>query len=372
MPARASSITDMKVAILCKTLHKGGAEKQALILTKLLSDKGMDVSLINWYGNKIDHKYLSFITDNSFRYFPLSGNYLKKFRTFGKTIRRNDVSIVVSYLTLPNFVSGLTRLLNKEILSIGGIRNEKLPYHKFIFEKLIHNRLNDATVFNNFSAKKKFVKLGFKSEKIHVIHNALALAPNQEKDMKPDGEIRIITVGRFVKQKDYVTALRAFNALLRQNNRTKFAYYIVGYGPLENKIRNLAQKLEINDKVKIFLNPPDIHGILNKCDIFLSTSLFEGVSNSIMEAMAAGLPVVATNVGDNNYLVKDGFNGYLVPCRDTTKIVEKLEILARSQTLRKDFGKNSLTLIKREFSNEKMLENYLKLFSELAQNSRKL
>jgi len=372
MSTRFCPGNEMKIAVLCKTLQKGGAEKQALILTKLLSDKGIDVSLINWFGNKIDHRYLRFITDNSFRYFPLSGNYLKKFRTFGKTIRRNDVSIIVSYLTLPNFVSGLTRLLNKEILSIGGIRNEKLPYHKFIFEKLIHNRLNDATVFNNFSAKKKFVKLGFKSEKIHVIHNALEVAQNQEKDEKPDGEIRIITVGRFVKQKDYGTALKAFNTLLEQNNRIKFAYYIVGYGPLENKIRNLAQKLEINDKVKIFVNPPDIHGVLNKCDIFLSTSLFEGVSNSIMEAMAAGLPVVATNVGDNNYLVKDGFNGYLVPCRDTTKIVEKLEILARSQTLRKDFGKNSLTLIKREFSNEKMLKNYLKLFSELTQNHRSL
>jgi len=356
----------MNVAILCKTLHKGGAEKQALILTKLLSDKGIDVSLINWYGNKIDHRYLRYITDNSIRYFPLSGNYLKRFRTFITTIRQRDVSIIVSYLTLPNFVSGLTKLLNKELISIGGIRNEKLPYHKFFFERMIHNFLNDATVFNNFSAKMKFVGLGFRPDKIRVIHNALSLDADHVKNEKPCGEIRIITVGRFVKQKDYTTALKAFNNLLRQNDRIKFSYYIVGYGPLENKIRRLARKLEINDKVKIFLNPPDIHGILNTCDIFLSTSLFEGVSNSIMEAMAEGLPVVATNVGDNNYLVKDGFNGFLVPSRDIEKITEKLELLSRSLTMRKDFGRNSLTLIKREFSNEKLLENYLKLFSELS------
>ncbi len=356
----------MNVAILCKTLQKGGAEKQALILAKLLSNKGLDVSLINWYGNKIDHKYQRYITDNSIKYFPLSGNYLKRFRMFRTTIRQRDVSIIVSYLTLPNFVSGLTRMFNKELISIGGIRNEKLPYHKFFFEILIHNFLNDATVFNNFSAKRKFVRLGFKPDKIHVIHNALALDANHLKDDKPDGEIRIITVGRFVKQKDYTTALKAFNNLLRKNERIKLAYYIVGYGPLENKIRKLVRRLDINDKVKIFLNPPDIHGILNTCDIFLSTSLFEGVSNSIMEAMAAGLPVVATNVGDNNYLVKDGFNGYLVPCRDIDRIVERLELLSNSQTMRKDFGRNSHTLIKREFSNEKLLENYLKLFSELS------
>lgn len=368
MSTRIFSGNNMKVAILCKTLHKGGAEKQALILAKLLSDKGIDMSLINWYGNKIDHRYQRYITENSFRYFPLSGNYLKKFRTFGKIIKHKEVSIIVSYLTLPNFVSGLTRLFNKEILSIGGIRNEKLPYHKFFFERMIHNFLNDATVFNNFSAKMNFVKKGFNPEKIHVIHNALSLETIQEKSVRPDGEIRIITVGRFVTQKDYTSALKAFKKLLRQNERIKLAYYIVGYGPLENKIRNLIQRLEINDKVKIFLNPPDIHGILVTCDIFLSTSLFEGVSNSIMEAMAAGLPVVATNVGDNNYLVKDGYNGFLVPCGDINKIVEKLEILSHSQTMRKDFGRNSLTLIKREFSHEKLLENYLKLFSKLSHN----
>ncbi len=358
----------MNVAILIKTLQKGGAEKQALILAKLLSDKGIDVSLINWYGNKVDHRYLRFINDNSILYFPLSGNYLKRFRMFRTAIRQKNVSIIVSYLTLPNFVSGLTRMLNKELISIGGIRNEKLPYHKLFFEIMIHNFLNDATVFNNFSARKKFVRLGFKPDKIHVIHNALALDTHHLKDEKPDGEIRIITVGRFVKQKDYATALKAFNNLLLKNGRIKLAYYIVGYGPLEKKIRKLVRRLEIDDKVKIFLNPPDIHGILNSCDIFLSTSLFEGVSNSIMEAMAAGLPVVATNVGDNSYLVKDGFNGYLVPCRDIDKIVEKMELLSHSQTTRKDFGRNSLTLIKREFSNEKMLENYLKLFSEFSHN----
>jgi glycosyltransferase involved in cell wall biosynthesis len=70
----------------------------------------------------------------------------------------------------------------------------------------------------------------------------------------------------------------------------------------------MAENLNIMNRIKIFINPANIPDILNECDIYLSTSLFEGLSNSIMEAMVAGLPVIATDVGDNKYLVKDGFN----------------------------------------------------------------
>lgn len=358
----------MTIAILFKRLLIGGAEKQALILTKLLVDQGVDVSFINWNGEEIDHRYSGFIRDNSIKFYPLQGNGLKKFGSLRQILKDNKVGILVSYLTFPNLVSGIIRRLNKNLIHVAGIRSEKLPCHKFFFEWINHNFLCDVTVFNNYSARTRFIKRGFNPDKIRVIHNALSSEPDREKKDAPDNEIRIVTVGRFVKQKDFDTSLKAFSALVRKNNRMKFEYYIAGYGPLEKRIRQLIDRLKIYDQVKIFLNPPDIYGLLSRCDIFLSTSLFEGVSNSIMEGMAAGLPIVATNVGDNGYLVKDGFNGYLVPCRDVEKTMEKLDALANSRLIRGEFGKNSIRLIKREFSNEKLLQNYMKLFSELQQN----
>ena len=355
----------MHIAIICKTFLKGGAEKQALVLTKLLIEKGMDVCLINWYGEKIDQRNLQYISDNSFRYFPLRGNNLKKFSVFLKILKEEKISIIISYLTLSNFVSGICRMFNKNVLSIGGIRTEKLPYHKFVFEKLIHNHLNDATVFNNYSAKEKFHRRGFKAGKIYVIQNAIETKNSTYASKISNSEIKIVSVGRFVKIKDYATALKAFSNLTGRNSGKNFKYYIVGYGPLENDLRSLAEKLKIDQKVKVFINPPDIPDILKDSDIFLSTSLFEGVSNSIMEAMAAGLPVVATNVGDNSYLIKNGHNGFLVPCRDVDTIVDRLELLSHSEEKRNEFGKNSFNIIETEFSGSKMLDGYLSLFSKL-------
>ena len=187
--------------------------------------------------------------------------------------------------------------------------------------------MNDASIFNNFSAKEKFVKRGFNSNKIFVIHNAIenTQTANFIKDIRSD--IRIVTVARFVEQKDFRTALYSFKSLIDRNKNKVFNYYIIGYGPLEKEIRSLAENLNIMDRVKIFINPSNIPDILKNCDIYLSTSLFEGLSNSLLEALVTGLPIVATDVGDNKYLVKDGFNGYLSACKDIDSIVEKLEYL---------------------------------------------
>jgi glycosyltransferase involved in cell wall biosynthesis len=353
------------IAIFCKTLLKGGAEKQVLILLKLLSDENKNVILINWSRDKVDPEYLKFIESGSFKYFTLRGIFLKKFFNFLKIIRKEKISIILSYLTLANFVAGMSKIFIRQTVTIGGIRNEKLPYIKFLFERLTHNNLNNASVFNSFSARDKFVGRGFRSDKIFVIHNAIESNLVFSKVREQRSDIRIITVARFVKQKDFRTALSSFKSLIDRNNNKSLTYYIVGYGPLKQEISSMAESLNIMNRIKIFINPDNISDILGECDIYLSTSLFEGLSNSIMEAMVAGLPVVATDVGDSNYLIKDGFNGYLVPCKDVSLITTKLEYLMESKNTRNEFGKNSRSIIENEFSRAKLLQNYLEVFSRI-------
>jgi len=360
-----------RIIISCKTLLKGGAEKQALILSGLLKIKGFDVTLINWFSGRIDPEYLRYIDDHSVKYVELEGSLIKKFIRFLKIIRDERISIVISYLTLSNFLSGITKIFIKEVVTIGGIRNEKLPYYKFFFEKRIHNHLNNATVFNNYSAREKFVKRGFNAGKIFVIHNAIDAGKfsDYKKDLK--SEIRIVTVARFVEQKDFRTALYSFHNLLDRHKDKDLKYYIIGYGPLEEEIRLLAGNLKIMDRIEIFLNPPNIRDILKSCDIYLSTSLFEGLSNSLMEALAIGLPVVATDVGDNRFLIEDGVNGFLVGCKNINVTVKKLEYLVESEELRRRFGESGKAKIRNEFSEENMITNYLSLISQYNNKEKK-
>jgi glycosyltransferase involved in cell wall biosynthesis len=353
------------IAVFCKSLLKGGAEKQALILTSLLAGKDIDVYLINWSGKEIDTENLDFIRSNSLKYFALEGNYMTRFIRYIKFLRQEKITLIISYLTLPNFVSGISKLFVPDIVTLGGIRNENISFHKFLFERWIHNRLNDATVFNNYSAENKFIKRGFRADKIHVIHNAIDIPLSSNHFRVISDEILVVSVSRFVRQKDMPTALNAFKVLLERNKDRKLNYYIIGYGPLEKELRTMAQNLGISDHIRIMINPSDIFDILMRCDIFLSTSLFEGLSNSIMEGMVAGLPVVATDVGDNKYLVREGYNGYLVPCGDKDKLAAKMEELLLSADKRKEFGRNSFNIIKDGFTRESLLNKYLVLFSEI-------
>jgi glycosyltransferase involved in cell wall biosynthesis len=358
------------ILIFCKTLLKGGAEKQALILARLITEKKTDVIVVNWSGDKIDMANLQFINDNSIKYIGLNGNPISKLIQFLRIIKNEKITIILSYLTLPNFIAGISRLFYRELFSMGGIRTEKLPLYKFVFEKLVHNYLNDITVFNNYSAKGKFVKRGFNQDKIRVIHNAIHSSFLTINEI-PGNAINIVSVFRFVGSKDFKTALHAFSILKEKNKDKNFKYYIAGYGPLESQIRELVASLKLENEVTILINPPNIPDILAKCDIYLSTSLFEGLSNSIMEAMVAGLPVIATNVGDNPYLVKDGFNGFLVECGDFNSIAEKLGYLSNTNNVRMEFGKNSQLIIKEEFSEERFIGNYFKLFSEKTHRENK-
>jgi glycosyltransferase involved in cell wall biosynthesis len=351
------------IIIFCKTLLKGGAEKQALTLAKLLTGKQVRITIVSWCGDQIDAANQAFIEGNSLEYIGLKGNPVVKFLNFNKIIKERKISIVLSYLTLANFIAGMTRLFNRKLITVGGIRTEQFPYYKFIFERFVHNHLNDATVFNNYAAKNKFEKKGFTSAKIDVIHNSIDV-PVRRTDRRSPDEIRVISVCRFVGSKDFHTALYSFKGLTEKNREINLKYYIVGYGPMENEIRSLVFNLGLDDKVVILLNPPGIPDILRSCNIYLSTSLFEGLSNSIMEAMVAGLPVIATDVGDTRYLVRDGYNGFIVKCRDIDLFIEKLDYLVSNENARTDFGNNSYSIIKAKFSEDKLIDNYTMLISK--------
>jgi len=355
------------IIIFCKTLAIGGAEKQALVLAKLLKEKGEDVLLINWCGNIIDPRNSKFLKDNSIRYVGLEGNFFLKFRNFLKVVRNQKVSVVLSYLTLANIISGLSKMIIKDFVSIGGIRTEKLPAYKFFFEKLTHNYLNDATVFNNYSAKYKFESRGFKSEKIFVIHNTIKVYPPVKSESKSD-ETVIVSVSRFVKPKDFTTALYSIKQVIESDGEKSLKYCIVGYGPLEEKIRSLVSLLDLKNHVEIILKPLNIPEILRNSDIYLSTSLFEGLSNSIMEAMSAGLPVIGTDVGDNRYLIEDNYNGFIVPCMDVAIITERIRYLINNEEIRREYGANSRLKIEKEFSEAQLLKHYYELFASLGMN----
>lgn len=349
-----------QISVFVKNLTSGGAEKQSVLLAKALAGD-YNVHYIIFNGKKVHTKYMDMLKeDKRIHVMALKGGHIKRFYAFTNYVRNNKIVAIFSYLTAANFYACLAgKQVGAKVFT--GLRNAKLPIMKRLADCILTNNFAEKAISNSFSGKENFTRNGFDSSKIVVIPNCFEnIKPYYHKSNSAD--IRIITVGRFVPQKDYETAIRSIVELRKRCPNIIFD--IVGYGVLEHKIRQWIKRYGINDITSVHLNPPNIPELLDKADIYISTSLFEGTSNSIMEAMNANLPIIATNVGDNKQLIEEGRNGMLCPPKDYLAISKKLEKLVNNFELRISMGKSSKTLLLENYSMTIFRNKYLKLLHD--------
>lgn len=348
-----------KVAILVSTIDSGGAEKQAVLLATQLS-KRIEVDLIVLYGNHTEYKHnVDLLYRSSVRVHKLSGNILAKVMSLSTILRDAKTDVLLNYLTMPNLVGSLVgRMCGIKVYN--GIRNSRLPKSKMLMERLAHNFLANGTIYNCYSGAVYFENHGFCKQKSIVIPNCF---PNiAEPISRPDNKIKtIITVGRFDPQKDYKTLIESVARLTRED----FRLCIVGYGKLETQIREWIKAYGVESKTDIYIKPNNVTELERKADIYISTSLYEGTSNSIMEALNLSLPVVATNVGDNDHLVIHGENGYLHPVGDINGMTTSLCRLLDSADLRNKMGVKGNQILRENYSMEQFEERYLTLINKI-------
>lgn len=354
------------ICILISTLLSGGAEKQSVLLCKALHTN-YKTHLVVFDGNRIDSKLIDYAISYNLNIVRLYGHFINKLYLFYGFLRVNKIDIVFSYLPRENIIAAVLGKISKIKYIIGGIRTYTLPYKKFIISKIIHNSsLTKYVIFNNYSSKDNFIKNGYKKEKCLVIHNGIEI--NQDLIIRqPHNILTIVSICRFIPDKDLDTALIAISHLKNQcqESEIQFIYNIVGYGILEPNVRQLIYKLNLGHFVNIIINPVDVINYYKNSDIYLSTSIREGMSNSILEAMNYSLPIVATDAGDNKHLVTHEVNGYCCTIRDHLKISEYLNELLLNRDKRIKMGTESYNIVKKEFSFEAFRTRYIKLINHL-------
>lgn len=349
------------IAIFVSTLGSGGAEKQAALLAQVLS-KHYNVHFVALYGDSETSNYvMSILSRKNVHIYQLTGSQKTKYSVYARILKDNNVFCTFNYLTKCDFwgaiiekYSGVTKIYN-------GIRNSKLEGYKNVLEWISHNFIATGTIFNCYSGEEAFRKKGFRKSKCITIPNCfpdVAEPTKRSLNRKP----HIITVGRFHPQKDYETAIKAISIL--KNDCKDFVFDLCGYGVLEDQIRMWVKQYEIEDVVEFHIHPNNIPELLQKANIYLSTSLYEGTSNSIMEAMNWSLPIVATNVGDNNKLVKEGYNGYLTEIGSAEALAAGMRALTLDKDLCTNMGIRSNALLRENYSMRLFEERYLKIISE--------
>jgi glycosyltransferase involved in cell wall biosynthesis len=210
----------------------------------------------------------------------------------------------------------------------------------------------------------------FPLEQITTIHNGVDLDRFRPRDRSaararldlPTGATVVGTVGRMLPVKDHDTLLSALARI--RSSGTHVITVMAGNGPLEGHLRRRAADLRLD--VRFLGSRPDIEDVLPACDIYVSSSVSEGLSNTILEAMATGIPVVATRVGGTDELVQDGLTGVLVPAADPAALAEAIESVVTQPAMRRDMGLSSRARAERLFGLDRMVQNYERVYLELA------
>ena len=187
-----------------------------------------------------------------------------------------------------------------------------------------------------------------------------------------DGRVRIGSVGRIQPIKDHATLLRAMASLVerRPGLRSVARLVLVGDGPLREAISAQARTLGIADIVWLPGATNRVPDMLRAFDVFVLPSLNEGISNTMLEAMASGLPVLATAVGGNLELVDDGLTGWLFPAQDSRALAKLLERYLDDPELRRRHGAAAREAAESRFSLAAMIANYGAVYGRLCGQER--
>lgn len=198
-----------------------------------------------------------------------------------------------------------------------------------------------------------------------VIHNGMPDKSIEFPKMNNINEtLKLITVARFSEQKDHTSLLMALSSLSQKN----WTLDLIGKGPLEDEIKQLASKLDLSEKINFLGERHDVSKLLANADIFILPSNWKGLPRSIIEAMSFSLPIIASDVGGVREMVSSA-NGYLIPRGDSKAISSAVNTLIENQDIRVRMGNESRKIYFNYFNFNKMLNETHKLYQKIIEKS---
>jgi len=249
----------------------------------------------------------------------------------------------------------------------------KMMYNRFLLDSLISIyqrvvgdliiRSSDRLIAVGQSVMKHAIAdLGASSSKIAIIPNGVDTTVYLPSD--PKGKDIIVTfIGRLIGNKGPHFLVEAASDVLKDFPEVRF--YIIGDGPLKDELIKKVTFLKMKDRFHFFGSVPDVLPFLRETTVFVRPSLTEGMSLTVLEAMACGLPVVVSNVEGNAEIVENRVNGYLVTPANSKALAEAIIFLLSNPGSASAIGKNARKTAERFYDWERIAEQTLKVYASL-------
>lgn len=207
-------------------------------------------------------------------------------------------------------------------------------------------------------------------DKITTVHNGIPDLPDCSDGLTVSTPTKLFMTARLEKPKNHMFLLRVLSQLTKRDD---WVLDLVGDGPLRAEVEEVIIKLNLVSRIHMLGARNDVPQLLKQADIFILISDWEGLPLSILEAMRAGLPVIASDVGGVSEAVEDDVNGFLIPKGDAELLKDKLAALLNSEELRLRMGEASRKKFRKSFTISRMVEKTISVYnSAIARKSQAL
>jgi glycosyltransferase involved in cell wall biosynthesis len=363
----------LRIVHIIPSLRKGGAERLVLDITRqFLYQKNIEMKLVI-FRNEIEY-YVEDILKNiqvipSSISLSLRKNPIIQILELQKFVIEFKPDIIHSHLFEAELISRAVTYPSAKWLS--HCHDNMIQMRQFSLSTLFKKsymtnyyekwylfkryKINQGTQFiaisNHTSDYFKKVQALYEVTLLHNAINVDRIKRPSELTKSNSEEIRIVNIGSFVKKKNQAFLLDIILALNKKGIRTKT--YFLGDGPTRNEVEEKAKALGVSDQCFFEGNVNKVEQYLWNSDIYLHTATYEPLGLVLLEAMAAGLPVVTLDGGGNRDLIRDGENGYILYYENQNLFVAKILNLWKNQEEYERISKNA-----EEFAKEYDIKNY--------------
>lgn len=364
----------MRILFLSTSMGLGGADQQLLSAAQVLRDRGHEiriVSLTSLGPMGLQARSLGLATDSleMRRGVPDPRGLARLVRI----VRPWKPDVVHSHMVHANLMARALRLLVPVPVLVSTIHNVYEGGPLLMAGYRLTNGLVDHMTIISQAAADRFVgERIVPGRLLTVIANGVDT--DRMRDLPPEGRVALrgemsagdqefvwLAVGRFEVAKDYPNMLRAFADVRAREPRAVLV--IVGQGSLQAEAEALTAELGLREAVRFLGARDDVPAVMSAADGYVMSSAWEGMPMVLLEAAAAGLPIVATAVGGNGEVVRDGESGFLVPARDFGMLrTGMLRLMALPEEQRRAMGERGREHVRANYGLQRVAERWERVY----------
>jgi len=346
----------------------GGSETQLSLLLKYINKKTIKPHIVVFnkssYGDLTNRLTGSGVV---LHYIPDSIRSIPKRMIFlYRLLLKIKPQVIHSWSMHDNIYAGIIGRSLK-ISSIFGSVRGALHGSTFIRSTFIIKLISliwvNKIVVNALSIKEELIAIGIPLKRIIFLPNCVEINPikdlekNNNTVENEDKDIIICTIGNLRKNKNHLFFVKIMDNIIKSVTNVKG--WIIGQPvpdepQLENVIRKKIHSMGLEDKIILLGFQDNTTELLKRSSIYVFTSLSEGTPNTILEAMASGLPVISSNVGGISQIITHGVNGFLFDLNDQYRFEKTIKHLLMNKRLRKSVGKNAMIFVKKNHDPNKI------------------